>query len=337
MKITKLLVSISCLVFINDSIYSMAYTLNQDLIYGTVHNDINMVQDAIKRGADINYRSEVSGATALSMAAYHNNVDMVKLLLAHGANPNIGNLIQKQNALMSAINSNNINILRLLLDKGANPNLKTSDGSTALSLLAGQSGDINMAKLLLDYKANPNIKNKNGNTPLMWAALNGYNELLKLLLDYKADPNIKNNYGDTVFYYVFNRSRKLKTRDLIAAMIESLLSHNTHLTSAALILAIKNNMKEVVELLLNVGVPLDGDFEAIKWTFEAARNFKPTTLQFTDKKTLKEYIDYQIQDLEAIKKLIEDEKAKREAVTRELNQYLIGPLANIVDEYLYYK
>lgn len=79
--------------------------------------DISVVQDLIKRGADVHWEHPTNGADVLHHAAGQPNVDVIKLLLEEGADPNAAG-----GALMGALHStagNSPAAVKLLLQYGA--------------------------------------------------------------------------------------------------------------------------------------------------------------------------------------------------------------------------
>ena len=102
----------------------------------------------IKNGADVNIQDnneEVSGNTALMMAAVENRIDIVKILIAANANLNLQNE-NGTTALMWAAMSGQ-EIVKFLIDAGADINLKENDGWTALRY-ARRTEDMDIIKLL---------------------------------------------------------------------------------------------------------------------------------------------------------------------------------------------
>jgi len=84
--------------------------------------------------------------------------------------------------------------------------------------MASIAGQLDVVKLLIEAGADVNNKDKYGDTPLIYSSILGYLDITKILIEAKADINAKNNYGNT-----------------------------------ALIWALRNNHKEIVDLLKKYG------------------------------------------------------------------------------------
>jgi ankyrin repeat protein len=92
--------------------------------------DMSKVQDLIKRGADVNAKSNW-GTTPLHVTSRDNHIEIVKLLLDAGADveakDNFG-----RTPLHWASGNNHIEIAKLLIERGADVGAKANNGSTPL-------------------------------------------------------------------------------------------------------------------------------------------------------------------------------------------------------------
>ena len=110
------------------------------LAVASANGQLEMVQEQIKAGADVN-ASSADGMNALAMAILFNHADIVKALLQAGANPS-ATMNDGYTMLMLAAefsdNHNefacNIEVMELLLAAGVDVNAKSDDGTTALDL-----------------------------------------------------------------------------------------------------------------------------------------------------------------------------------------------------------
>jgi ankyrin repeat protein len=100
------------------------------LIAALVRYKVEIIDDLIKAGADVNDTDEI-GSTPLMWAAERQQLDMVKTLVQKGADVNVESKF-KWTALMSAAARNWPEGVEFLLSKGANPNVKTSYGHPGL-------------------------------------------------------------------------------------------------------------------------------------------------------------------------------------------------------------
>ncbi|CAF1406647.1 unnamed protein product [Rotaria sp. Silwood1] len=112
-------------------------------------NDINWVNQYIKRGGDLN------------------------------------NPIVPQGAIHCAVFYNFMEMLKLLLEAGINVNQQDEDGDTALHYAVGETKNIECINLLLSYGACPFIKNYSSNeeTPIDLAIRQNHREIIELLTE----------------------------------------------------------------------------------------------------------------------------------------------------------
>ena len=50
-----------------------------------------------------------------------------------------------------------------------------------------------------------NKQDHNGNTPLIWAAMEGHDDIVQLLVDYRAEINLQNFAGETALLVAASR------------------------------------------------------------------------------------------------------------------------------------
>ncbi len=156
------------------SLYSM--NPNEMLISGAENKDREMVQDALKQKADINYKDK-SGYTALIWAVEKSNRWMVKLLLDAGADPDIKNNYGFTNLMLAVVNDNPP-IVELLLNSGASLNLINTSGNTALDL--AKKGGYKVTEKLIENEATRRKELKEEVTKYILP------ELAEIVLNYEA-------------------------------------------------------------------------------------------------------------------------------------------------------
>ena len=141
-------------------------------------------------------RTNKTGDTPLSLAAWKGHADIVDELLKNHADPDIadsGNVTP----LNSAAWSGYANVVELLLNANANPTIADYSGQNPLNSAASH-GHEEVVKLLLDEPRTLEVINhedEDDETPLFSAANNGHTEIVKLLVKYNANVNVltKNN------------------------------------------------------------------------------------------------------------------------------------------------
>ncbi|CAD7698941.1 unnamed protein product [Ostreobium quekettii] len=118
---------------------------------GSVRN----AEDALDKGADVNFTSGALGDAPLHLAATSGNLEMVQVLIAAGADVNQG---------------------------------RSSDRFTPL-VSASKAGHHKVVRALVEANADVELASKAGHTPLMWASFGSHPQVVETLLDARADPN----------------------------------------------------------------------------------------------------------------------------------------------------
>ena len=215
-----------------EDINCLIYFLNNyitPLMYSIIMNKMKIVIYLIGKGANLDYKSEYSGSTALSIACQQYNVEAVKELLKGGANRFIKNI----------------------------------NGDTYLMLMCKQqncendSKGINIIKELLDNKYLINSNNFidmvdiHGNTPLMWTCYYNNFNTFQLLLGGGANANILNNdmVGPLLYLCKYNNIKFIKLLmkyDIDVNCID--INKKT-----PLIISYENDNKEISKLLIKSG------------------------------------------------------------------------------------
>jgi ankyrin repeat protein len=142
-----------------------------------------IIELLIQRGADVNLREEVVGATPLMSASMNGLTEIGELLIKNKANVNEKNY-DGQSALHWACEQGHVDFVELLIENGADVNAKC---------IAGPQGALNdpfIGPLLIKSTFA-------GGTPLMSASFKGKEEVVLLLLQNKADPTLLNDHGES--------------------------------------------------------------------------------------------------------------------------------------------
>ncbi len=141
------------------------------------HNDVELIQKAIKNNKILINQKNEQGFTPLILASYYHRIKIAKLLLVNNVSVNVKS--DMGTALMAATYKGDERMVALLLQYNANPNIFDNKGTSALHL-ACTFNKSSIVKLLLEHKADKKSKDAQGKTPLDYAILNNNIEIIKL-------------------------------------------------------------------------------------------------------------------------------------------------------------
>ena len=236
--------------------------IHENTLTGAIANGhLSVARELIKRGAEVNITNDV-GDMPLILALKNGHRELVDELLARGGGID-ARLYDGSTPLMLAVDVADLDIVKQVLDLGANINLRNQRGETALISavlpdirtrdLANQLNIIKELLSRLSIRAQKDLINtpaKHGVTPLMYAAQNGYLEVVKEFLDRGADIDARDKNGDTALFYAV-RNRRLD-------IVKELLNRGAYINASnfsgatALTVAADFGTVEVVkELLIN--------------------------------------------------------------------------------------
>ncbi|CAG9986134.1 unnamed protein product [Clonostachys byssicola] len=213
----------------------MAGASHHTLYSAVSARDLNLVQQLVEQGADINLKDE-NQLTALMLASRHGDVDTILYLIGQGADIDAYSSNSKVTALLIAVKAGRRNVVRLLVEKGADISATDRSGWTVLHF-ACQRNYLALARFLIAHGADPLARTKAGSTTLGIAAIEsksnpGFVDLLvgcgvcvadgdadgwtplhsavrnkqdlefvRQLLERRADPNVKLNDGSQPMLY----------------------------------------------------------------------------------------------------------------------------------------
>lgn len=177
-------------------------------------------------------------------AVEDNNVYRVENLLTKGANPDVRNS-RSYTALMLAARHKKTRLGELLLEAGADVNLRNKYGETAI-MLASYHGQMDMVKQLHEKGAEFDHAGWN---PLIYAATNGYHEIVTFLLDSGANINVTTDNGTTALMMAV-RGSHYDTVKLLLARGANLQASN-EAGETALDWANKKGHSKIMQLLLD--------------------------------------------------------------------------------------
>ena len=112
-----------------------------DLHTATFLADLEVIEQHIKAGTDLNVREPSVGSTPLISAAVFGKTEVARMLIESGADLNIQNQ-QASTALHGAAFLCRTEIVKLLLENGAIKDIKNIFGSTPLESVSGSFSDV---------------------------------------------------------------------------------------------------------------------------------------------------------------------------------------------------
>ncbi len=204
----------------------------------------------------------------LLRAVINDRLDLVKLKLPRIKIRNIP-FSSEQSLLNYAIEKANIPFIQMVLEHGAR--IDESDLLRALSINLNRGYQI--IKLLIDYGADVTARTSIGNSYLFFTE---NPQIVKLLLHYGADPNQEDNNEFTklmiiaaqvVYYFDEN---KYKIAELLLEYGADSTEENAE-GDSALSLAVKNNNRRLVTLILDYADPGTTDGTVLQKAYDNAR------------------------------------------------------------------
>ena len=193
------------------------------LMLAITYNKVTIARSLIGFHAALD-KADSSGQTPLSVASERGHAEILRLFpnqLIKSACHTTGVL----NPLHAAAINNRTEVVQLFLEAGANPDCRDSFGATPLKHAAGK-GHAAVVEILLSYGANPAIADNHSNTPLMAAVRSG-------------------DIDTTSYLTTFSPS------------CQSVLNTKNHRGECAILIAVQQNRREAVILLLHAGADLE--------------------------------------------------------------------------------
>lgn len=126
-------------------------------------------------------------------ACYFGDIKTVDNLLKTGVNVNYKSFKNGMTPLMYASAEGHINVVRLLLQNKARVNAQDFDGWTALMYACQKKGYIDIVKLLIQYNADIHIEDNKTWTAFTSANLFGHKDIMEVLVNVmRIEQKIKN-------------------------------------------------------------------------------------------------------------------------------------------------
>ena len=223
------------------------------LIVACKKNKINNIRTLIEHGADVNFRLETTGSTALHFAAKFADEELIKFLLNHmNISVNASDNDSQMPLIWACSRKNNVNTVATLLDHGAD----ITEGPYGQSGLhfAAKYGDSEMIKLLLERGISINTVDSDEKTSLMWACEVKNNvDNVNTLLACGADVNMLTSCQKSV-YSALHFAALYGDKETIECLLNHNISVNINsgyekLTPLLVACSAPNNLSNVVTLL----------------------------------------------------------------------------------------
>ena len=143
------------------------------LLIATVNDKPNCVEALVKSGANLNTQSEMTGATALNVAASSGHQVCLKILLDARADLNTKNE-RGGTALYMACQNKHETCLQMLIEAGADLNEPNRDNSFTALIKAAFEGHTNSLRMLIKGQADLNKQLDSGHTAVFAACQRGH-------------------------------------------------------------------------------------------------------------------------------------------------------------------
>ena len=183
------------------------------LFYAVADDRLDIVKLLVNCGADVeaitNDKSAQPGSTALMACAEKNSFECFNYLIDKGANIFVTRE-DGADATYIAARYGHQEIIKIIVDnKDARVllNRSTFRGRTAF-ITSGHNGHIGTCKMLLRVVEKIDHQDKDGVTALMYAAKEGYLELVTWLCQKRANIYIQNKEGETALSYAITYKHK---------------------------------------------------------------------------------------------------------------------------------
>jgi ankyrin repeat protein len=173
---------LTILVFVGISSYSCSQSPENQFLTAVTRNNLSAAERMLDTGnIDVNFRTRLTGETALGTACGLGHLEIARLLLARGADPNIADSDGRTPIQMAAYDGSTA-IVEILIQAGAKLDIPDEEyGYTPLAV-ASWKGHAATVRLLIDAGADQRIPTKAGRTPLQLARDDGHDDVAQVLL-----------------------------------------------------------------------------------------------------------------------------------------------------------
>lgn len=157
------------------------------------NNDTEYINFILSKRINLNDENAY-GYLPLYVATSSNNIKIIDQFIKHGANINQKNSVTKDTCLLDV---ESLEIAQFLIDKGAEINYQDYIGATPLHHFTGVNLDI--MKLLIQHGADVNKIDDDGKAPISRAVMFDHYESFKLLVNSGAELNVIDKHGANLF------------------------------------------------------------------------------------------------------------------------------------------
>ena len=142
---------------------------------------IQRVEYLLNHGADINYSNNFTGQTPLIIACEKGYNEIVDILLNNLDCDVEAKNTGGDNPFLTAIRNRHLVIAQRLIERGVDTTVVDKNGCSGLAL-AVYLNDSQISNYLINIGVSVNTEDQKGFTPLLYAAMNGNQQLLELLV-----------------------------------------------------------------------------------------------------------------------------------------------------------
>ncbi|XP_053213387.1 kinase D-interacting substrate of 220 kDa B-like isoform X2 [Panonychus citri] len=194
----------------------------------------------------VNDVGEAGGMSLLMVAAESGNLRIVQELIRRGADLNYQDL-DDWNTLITATKEGNLDIVTELVEAGATLDATDMGGWTPL-LWASYKGCLDIAKVLLKKGASANVFDNNNMTPLIYASGRGFLEITLMLLAHAAKPDTPDKYGTTPLIWTCRKGHIDIAQKLLkaGATVDAIGMYGW----TPLLVAVRGNFENLVDLII---------------------------------------------------------------------------------------
>lgn len=236
------------------------------LMWAALDGHLPIVRYLVDEGCDVN-ASNALGHTALHWSITSGHLDVARFLLDHGANPWQRDK-QGFDAGFVAVQNDQLPLLLMLVEDGIraavigwdnlkmayvvskpppinsrsgcpfyylDPTLRDVEGHTLMHWSAYRNSPATCEYLLHYWEYNVDAADQNGRTPLMWAAREGFSEVVELLLCRGAYADLRDSDESTALMYASQRNHPEATYVLRTFQSRHGLPHTDSMGEAAVV------------------------------------------------------------------------------------------------------